>query len=155
MDSYLIDRTMARESAATNGGIAPTLSHRPPPAGYRRLRWQPEILEAYALYLLRFVQAYQAEGLPVHQLHVQNEPNSDQKFPSCVWTGAKMRDFIRDYLGPCFREAGVACQIWAGTIERADYDAWAHTILLDPRARACVSGVGYQWAGKGAVQRTH
>jgi glucosylceramidase len=46
------------------------------------LRWEPEILEAYALYLLRFVQAYQAEGLPVHQLHVQNEPNSDQKFPS-------------------------------------------------------------------------
>jgi len=66
-----------------------------------------------------------------------------------------MRDFIRDYLGPCFRHAGVACEIWAGTIERPDYDAWAHIILADPRARAFVSGVGYQWAGKGAVQRTH
>ena len=73
------------------------------------LRWEPEILEAYALYLLRFVEAYRAEGLPVQQLHVQNEPNSDQKFPSCVWTGAKMRDFIRDYLGPRFRQAGVYC----------------------------------------------
>ena len=84
------------------------------------LRWEPEILEAYALYLLRFVQAYQAEGLPVQQLHVQNEPNSDQKFPSCVWTGAKMRDFIRDFLGPRFREAGADCEIWAGTIESPD-----------------------------------
>ena len=119
------------------------------------LRWEPEILEAYALYLLRFVRAYQAEGLPVQQLHVQNEPNSDQKFPSCVWTGAKMRDFIRDFLGPRFREAGADCEIWAGTIESPDYDAWAHTILLDPHARAFVSGVGYQWGGKGAVQRTH
>jgi len=49
----------------------------------------------------------------------------------------------------------VACEIWAGTIERADYDAWAHTILVDPRARPFVSGVGHQWVGKGAVQRTH
>ena len=119
------------------------------------LCWEPEILEAYALYLLRFVRAYQAEGLPVYQLHVQNEPNSEQRFPSCVWTGEKMRDFIRDYLGPRFRKDGVACEIWAGTIERPDYDAWAHTILLDPRTRSFVSGVGYQWAGKGAVQRTH
>jgi glucosylceramidase len=119
------------------------------------LRWEPEILEAYALYLLKFVQAYHAEGLPVQQLHIQNEPNSDQKFPSCVWTGGKMRDFIRDYLGPCFREADVPCEIWAGTIERPDYDAWAHTILMDPLARAFIAGVGYQWAGQGAVQRTH
>jgi glucosylceramidase len=66
-----------------------------------------------------------------------------------------MRDFIRDYLGPHFRAAGLACEIWAGTLERSDYDAWAHTILRDPCARAFVAGVGYQWAGKGAVQRTH
>ena len=133
----------------------PTWMKQPRVYNYGVLRWEPEILKAYALYLLRFVQAYQAEGLPVHQLHIQNEPDSDQKFPSCIWTGAKMRDFIRDYLGPRFRQTGVACEIWAGTIERPDYDAWAHTILVDPHARAFVSGVGYQWAGKGAVQRTH
>jgi glucosylceramidase len=119
------------------------------------LRWEPQILEAYASYLLRFVQAYQAAGIPVQQLHVQNEPDSNQKFPSCIWTGAKLRDFIRDYLGPHFRASGVACEIWASTLERPDYDAWAHTILLDPCARSFVAGVGYQWAGKGAVQRTH
>jgi glucosylceramidase len=119
------------------------------------LRWEPEILEAYALYLLRFVQAYQAEGIPVQQLHIQNEPNSDQKFPSCTWTGARMRVFLRDYLGPRFRKARIACELWLGTIESPDYDAWAHTILLDSHARAFVSGVGYQWAGKAAVQRTH
>jgi glucosylceramidase len=133
----------------------PTWMKQPRVYNYGVLRWEPEILKAYALYLLRFVQVYQAEGLPVHQLHIQNEPDSDQKFPSCIWTGAKMRDFIRDYLGPRFRQTGVACEIWAGTIERPDYDAWAHTILVDPHARAFVSGVGYQWAGKGAVQRTH
>ncbi len=133
----------------------PTWMKQPRVYNFGVLRWEPEILEAYALYLLRFVKAYHMEGLPVQQLHIQNEPNSDQKFPSCVWTGAKMRDFIRDYLGPRFREADVPCEIWAGTIERPDYDAWAHTILMDPLARAFISGVGYQWSGQGAVQRTH
>jgi glucosylceramidase len=133
----------------------PTWMKQPRVYNYGVLRWEPEVLWAYALYLLRFVQAYQAEGLPVQQLHIQNEPNSDQKFPSCIWTGAKMRDFIRDYLGPRFHEARVACELWIGTIESPDYDSWAHTILEDPSARAFLSGVGYQWGGKGAVQRTH
>src|SRR5436190_4177360 len=56
----------------------PTWMKSPRAYNYGVLRWEPEILEAYALYLLRFVQAYQEEGLPLRQLHVQNEPNSDQ-----------------------------------------------------------------------------
>ncbi len=90
----------------------------------------------------------------VGAVHVQNEPNSNQKFPSCVWTGAQMRDFIRDYLGPMFQRERLDCQIWVGTIERADVHAWAQLILSDEQARAYIAGVGYQWAGKGAVQRT-
>jgi glucosylceramidase len=64
-----------------------------------------------------------------------------------------MRDFIRDHLGPCLRGAGV--EIWAGTIEREHYHAWAGTILGDPACRAFVSGMGFQWAGKGMVRRVH
>jgi len=128
----------------------------------------PENLQAYALYFQKFVEAYAAEGVNIAQIHVQNEPNSDQKFPSCVWTGEQMRDFIRDYLGPHFEVEGIDCEIWAGTIERAmihgwessligqsDYAQWAHTILSDNAARKYIAGVGYQWDGKGVIQRTH
>lgn len=132
----------------------PTWMKHPPAYNYGTLVWTPETLAAYARYFVRFVQAYASLGIEIGAVHVQNEPNSDQKFPSCLWTGAKMRDFIRDYLGPAFKEAGLATQIWAGTIEREDVNAWAQVILSDDRARAFVDGVGYQWAGKGAVQRT-
>jgi glucosylceramidase len=131
------------------------------------LRREFRIHETYAEYLLRAVLAYRAEGLDVVQLHVQNEPNSDQKFPSCVWTGAEMRDFIRDHLGPRFAAAGNPCEIWAGTLERGAlqgwlpdqldgdcYHSWLHTILADPAARGFVQGAGYQWAGKGALPQT-
>ncbi len=132
-----------------------------------RLRADPSIHATYADYLLRAVRAYRAEGLDIRQLHVQNEPNSDQKFPSCLWTGAQMRDFIRDHLGPRFAAAGESCEIWAGTLERGalqgwlpdqlesdSYHNWLHTILADPGARAYIKGAGYQWAGKGALPQT-
>lgn len=133
----------------------PTWMKFPKAYNYGTLIWKPEVLGAYALYFAKFVQAYANEGIRIEQVHVQNEPNSDQKFPSCLWTGEKMRDFIRDHLGPMFEQLGIDCEIWAGTIERGDFNKWAHTILSDPAARRYVRGMGFQWAGKDAVQRTH
>jgi glucosylceramidase len=133
----------------------PTWMKRPPAHNYGTLIWEPDYLRAYALYFLKFVRAYRKEGIEIAQIHPQNEPNSDQKFPSCLWTGGRMREFIRDYLGPLFASEQEPCEIWIGTIERPDYNRWANLILSDPAARACVSGVGYQWAGKGAVHQTH
>jgi glucosylceramidase len=133
----------------------PTWMKYPPVYNYGKLRWEKDVLEAYALYFVRFVQGYREAGLNVRQVHVQNEPDSNQKFPSCCWTGAELRDFIRDHLGPRFKAEGLDCEIWLGTIERADFDAWVNVALSDPAARAFISGVGFQWAGQGAVQRTY
>ncbi len=118
------------------------------------LIWEPAYLQAYARYFTRFVQDYGALGLKIDAVHVQNEPDSDQKFPSCLWTGAQLAEFIRDHLGPMFRAEGLDTEIWLGTIERASFNDWVAPTLLDPAARAFVSGVGFQWAGKGAVTRT-
>lgn len=132
----------------------PTWLKNPSSYNYGKLIWEPSYLEAYALYFTKFVEAYAKEGIKIDAVHVQNEPDSDQKFPSCLWTGERLRDFIRDYLGPKFEREHVDCQIWAGTIERADFNAWVNTILTDDAARKYVKGVGFQWAGKGAVQLT-
>jgi glucosylceramidase len=133
---------------------------------YGTLRWEKDILEAYALYFVKFVQAYRAEGITIHQVHVQNEVVADQKFPSCVWTGEQLREFIRDYLGPAFEQHGLDTEIWLGTINAPEpwdewmkkkdqsFDAYAHTVLSDPEAYKYVKGVGYQWAGKYGIQRT-
>lgn len=133
----------------------PTWMKTPRAYNYGKLNWNDRTLNAYALYLFKFVQAYRDEGLRVVQVHVQNEPNSDQKFPSCLWTGDQFRQFIAEYVGPLFERERCNCEIWAGTIERPWYDQWAHLILSDDHARRYVKGIGYQWAGQGAVQRTH
>jgi len=144
----------------------PTWMKSPRAYNYGTLRWEKDILQAYALYFVKFVQAYQEEGITIHQIHVQNEVIADQKFPSCVWSGEQLREFIRDYLGPAFAEHGLNTEIWLGTINApdpweelikkrtTDFDDYAFRVLSDPEAYKYITGVGYQWAGKHAIQRT-
>lgn len=131
----------------------PTWMKSPKAYNYGQLIRTEKNLRAYALYFVKFVQAYRKRGLPLRQIHVQNEPLASQKFPSCVWPAEQLRDFIRDYLGPAFRKHGVDAEIWLGTLNTEDYDNYVLKVLLDPAARALICGLGFQWAGKGAIQR--
>jgi glucosylceramidase len=120
-----------------------------------RLNQDARTLDAYALYLEKYVRAYRAEGVDVYAVHVQNEPFSDQIFPSCLWNGYEMRDFVKDHLGPRFQSSALGAEIWLGTINNGNYDDVAGIALADPAASAFITGVGYQWAGKGAMLATH
>ncbi len=132
----------------------PTWLKCPKVYNYGTLIWEPRYLAAYADYFVKFVQAYAAEGITIRQIHPQNEPVADQKFPSCRWTGAQLRAFIRDYLGPRLRAAAPGCEVWLGTLNTDDYDTFILDVLQDAQARAYLAGVGFQWAGKHAIQRT-
>jgi len=120
-----------------------------------RLLQDAQTLSAHARYLEQYVRAYRAEGIDVYAVHVQNEPWADQNFPSCLWSAAELRDYIRDYLGPHFRAAQLDAEIWLSTLNYGDYPTGAQVVLDDPEAAEYVTGVGYQWAGKYAIGDTH
>lgn len=132
----------------------PTWMKFPRAYNHGRFIQDKEHLDAYARYLVKFVRAYAAEGVRIGQVHPQNEPVADQKFPSCVWTGEELRDFIRDHLGPALARSVPGCEVWLGTLNTDDYDGYPLTVLSDPGANRFVAGVAFQWAGKGAIQRT-
>jgi glucosylceramidase len=48
----------------------PTWMKRPAVFNHGTFIMEPAYLDAYALYFLKFVQAYEAEGLPIAQVHV-------------------------------------------------------------------------------------
>lgn len=104
-------------------------------------------LAAYARYFARFVEAYGEEGIRVEMVMPQNEFNSAQVFPSCVWTAEGLARFIA-VLGPEMDRLGV--QVFLGTQERP-HDRQVEVVLDDPAAGPWVRGVGFQWAGKGAI----
>jgi glucosylceramidase len=105
----------------------------------------PKIYQAYALYLLKFIRAYRAEGLPVEAVAVQNEPGTLTDYPSCDWTAIQYLIFIRDYLGPLFQNEGMHDAIMLGTFNQPKLLDHMLTVLLDPNARRFVSLGGMQW----------
>jgi glucosylceramidase len=108
----------------------------------------PTILQAYALYLAYFVEAYAREGVTIEAMHPQNEPSYDPHYPSCLWTPALFRDFIAGYLGPTFADRNLTAQIYVGTMSNADSGkdgTILNTVTDDPTAMAYVKGLGLQW----------
>lgn len=115
---------------------------------------EPEYFEAYALYFSKFIKAYKAEGIEISAVHVQNEPNSAQNFPSCVWKPEDLGIFIADYLGPKFKKEKLNTPIWLGTIERPHLER-VQGVLEYKNTKDYVTGVGFQWAGKKAIEAVH
>ena len=121
------------------------------PEGVDAFILEPAYLEAYARYFGKFIDAYKAEGIDIFMVMPQNEPNSDQVFPSCTWTPDGLIAFLK-YLEPEMASRDV--DVFLGTMERADPDLWDR-ILTDPEVGPSIKGMGFQWAGKDALPELH
>jgi glucosylceramidase len=118
-----------------------------------------ECRRAWARCYARFIEAYEAEGVPIWGVSVQNEPAATQRWDSCLYTAEEERDFVRDFLGPELEAAGlghVRIVIWDHNrdlmVERA------HTVYSDPEAARYVWGTGFHWYGEDCfdhVQQVH
>ena len=104
---------------------------------------EPRWYAAYANYLLAFLRAYEAEGLPIHALTLQNEPHMTHRgYPTTAWTAEAQRDFIRDHLGPLFEREGVKTLIWCWD-HNWNEPEFPRTILSDPAAAKYVDGTAF------------
>ncbi|MBK1878477.1 glycoside hydrolase family 30 protein, partial [Pelagicoccus mobilis] len=64
--------------------------------------------ETNADYLVKFIQAYEEEGVPIYAITPQNEPGySPAHYPGMILTKNQQIRFIGDYLGPALRTAGL------------------------------------------------
>ena len=106
----------------------------------------PEYRQAWADYYVKFIRAYEKEGIPVWGLSVQNEPMATQRWESCIFTATDERDFIKEYLGPTLKKAGLSDRkLIAWDHNRDLVYQRASTILDDPEAAKYVWGIGYHW----------
>jgi glucosylceramidase len=107
---------------------------------------RPEFYQAWADYYAKFIKAYGAEGVNVWGVSVQNEPMATQKWESCIYTAEEERDFLKKYLGPTLRRAGLGDRkIIAWDHNRDLIYQRASTILSDPEAARYVWGIGFHW----------
>jgi glucosylceramidase len=109
-------------------------------------RLKPEYAQAWANFYVKFIRTYEAMGMPVWGLSVQNEPMAKQKWESCIYTAEDERNFIRDYLGPTLARAGMSGKkLIAWDHNRDLIYQRASTILEDPAAAKYVWGIGFHW----------
>lgn len=88
---------------------------------------QRKYMPAYANYFLKFLQAYEANGVPVQAVTVQNEVDTEQdgRMPACAWPQEYEADFVRQNLGPLFESKGIKTKIW---IIDHNYNLWGRAL---------------------------
>jgi len=107
---------------------------------------QPRYYAAYARYFVKYLQAMRAEGIDVAAITVQNEPLNPKNEPSLSMTAAQQAAFIKTYLGPALKRAGLATKILLYD-HNADHPEYPISILDDPAAKAFVDGSAFHLYG--------
>jgi glucosylceramidase len=112
-------------------------------------------LTAYAEYLVKFIQAYRAQGITVDTIAPQMEPTFDQNYPSCLWDRTTYANFVGRHLGPALAQANLGTKIMIGGLanEPADSNILA-AVMGDSTARPYVSAIGVQWGVLSKVVQT-
>jgi glucosylceramidase len=84
-------------------------------------------MPSYANYFLQYLLAYEAAGVPIQAVTIQNEVDADQDgtMPACAWPQDYEADFLTMHLGPLFQRAGIATKIW---IIDHNFNLWGRAI---------------------------
>ena len=116
---------------------------------------KPAFADSWANYFVKFIQAYEQQGIPIWGLTVQNEPMAKQRWESCIYTAEEERDFVKRHLGPTLVKAGLQDKkliVWDHNRDLIFHRA--STILDDPDAARYVWGVGFHWYDGGLHDNT-
>jgi len=105
----------------------------------------PEFRQLWADYYVKFIQAYEKEGIPIWGTTVQNEPMATQTWESCIFTAEDERDFLKSYLGPTMAKAFPDKKIVVWDHNRDLMNQRADVIFSDPEASKYAWGMGFHW----------
>jgi glucosylceramidase len=108
---------------------------------------RPEFYAAFANYLVRAIQGYQAAGVPVWALSVENEPlYAPPTYSGMKMEAAEQAKFFGDALAPALAAANLKLKVMAydHNWDRPDYP---ETVLKDPRAGVLAAGTAWHHYG--------
>jgi glucosylceramidase len=118
--------------------------------GWLKAQYYP----TYAQYLVKYIQAYQARGVTVDYLSVQNEPNCCQAsnptamdYPGMNWNSSGLIEFTKNNVYPAFRAAGITTKVLIHDWNYGDYNGMGAAILADAGVRNDPLFGGIAWHG--------
>jgi glucosylceramidase len=108
---------------------------------------KPESFPAFASYLVKTIQGYQAAGVPVWALSVQNEPlYGPPTYSGMQMLADEQAKFFGEALAPALAAAHLTPKVMAydHNWDRPDYP---ETVLKDPKAGALAAGTAWHHYG--------
>jgi glucosylceramidase len=118
---------------------------------------QAQFYAAYAQYFVKYIQAYQAQGIPIDFVSVQNEPTCCAGYPSMSWNGSGLDFFMKTNLFPAFHAAGISTKVLALDWNWDTYPDFGSVPVGDATVRNDPNFGGMAWHGYGgnvAMQST-
>src|SRR6267378_898744 len=108
---------------------------------------KPEAYSPLANYFVKFIQAYQAQGVTVNYLTVQNEPlYIPPGYPGMGMAASEQANFIKNNLGPALAANHLSTNILAYD-HNWDAPNYPGAVLADVGAARYISGVAWHWYG--------
>jgi len=117
---------------------------------------KPEFYDAYALYFVKYIKAMEEAGIIIDAITVQNEPLHPGNNPSLLMLANEQAAFIKQSMGPAFRQHGIETKIiiYDHNPDRIDYPL---EVLADAEARKFIDGTAFHlYAGNvNDISRVH
>ncbi len=108
---------------------------------------RPEFYTAFANYLVKTVQGYQAAGVPVYALSVQNEPlYAPPTYSGMQMVAEEQAGFFGDDLGPAMAAAGLKTKVMAYD-HNWDHPEYPETVMKNSAAAALIAGTAWHHYG--------
>ena len=108
---------------------------------------KPEAYAPLANYFVKYIQAYQAQGVTVNYLTVQNEPlYIPPGYPGMGMAASEQTNFIKNNLGPALAANHLNTKILAYD-HNWDAPTYPQAVLADVAAAQYISGVAWHWYG--------
>jgi glucosylceramidase len=122
-----------------------------------------EYVSTYADYLVKYLDAYAAEGIDIWGLTPVNEPHGNSgNWESMHFTPETQNEFIKAHLGPALAKAGHNdVKVLIYDQNRDELEHWTDIILADPETAPYVYGTAVHWYSstvyvyEGKLDRVH
>jgi len=108
---------------------------------------QSQYYAAYAQYFVKYIQAYQAQGVHIDYVSAQNEPTCCSGYPSMQWNGSGLDYFAVTDLLPAFHSAGLSTKVLALDWNWSNYASYGQPEVDDATVRNDSLFGGMAWHG--------
>ena len=112
----------------------------------------PSDYSLLAQYFVKFIQAYQAQGIPIYAITPQNEPGyAPDNYPGMFFPASDESNFIKNYLSPALNQANLHPRLIPYD-HNWDNPHYAKTLLGDPATNRDIAGISWHcYAGSSTV----